>query len=328
MLPMDEKRHSTFLSAVETGIMRFLQAKRILMKAIGNALIFGLFWVLSLLPLSFLQLFGRIIGRLAWWLNTDSRRITEENLLICFPELTDTERSRLAKERLQHLGMTSMEMAYVWLRPVDTVLKKVTSVTGHEHVDTLLAQGKGVILLAPHIGNWEAFGPYLSDHFTITNLYQPPDNPFLDQIIYKARSRSGAQLAPTNTSGVKALLRALKRGEMVGILPDQVPARGSGEFASFYSVPAYTAVLPYNLIQRTGAKAVLGYALRNIDKGGFDIVFEPVPDTFYSEDQLQSLTALNQTVEQAANVAVSQYQWEYKRFKRQPNDERKYYNKH
>ncbi|WP_101758673.1 lysophospholipid acyltransferase family protein [Oceanicoccus sp. KOV_DT_Chl] len=146
-------------------------------------------------------------------------------------------------------------------------------------------------------------------------------------MIYQARSCNGAKLAPTNTSGVKALLRALKNGETVGVLPDQTPITSGGDFAPFFGIPALTGTLSFNLIQRTGAKVVVAYAERVGPGAGFKVVFEAVADDIASADQLVSLTALNNAVEQCARKIPEQYQWEYKRFKKQPAGAKKYYRK-
>lgn len=285
----------------------------------------GLFQLSALLPLRLARGLGNLIGACSWWLNSGARQVTEENLQICFPEMPEPERRQLARDSLRHLGKMGMELGLVWCRDSRVVTRKIIRVSGRECMDAALAQGKGVILLAPHIGNWEVVGLYLAENFTVTNMYQPPDNPALDELIRSARVRSGAGLVPTNTTGVKALLRALKRGEVVGVLPDQVPPPNGGNFAPLFGIPALTQSLGYNLIRRTGARAVMGYAKRI--PGGFEMVFMPVPEAIYSEDEVTSLTALNRAVEATVEDVPAQYQWEYKRFRKQPGGERKYYRK-
>ena len=297
------------------------------MNRITYFLVAGLFWLMSLIPLRLARRIGALIGVLIWRLPTRARPVIEENLRLCFPAMPDEDRQRLAKARMQHLGMMFMELGLVWSADPAKVMQRIAKVSGREHMDAALGQGKGVILLAPHIGNWEVVGLYLADNFATTSMFQPPDNPALDTLIRNARMRSGATLVPTNTSGVKALLRALKRGEVVGVLPDQVPPANSGDFAPFFGIPALTPTMSYNLIQRTGARAVMGYARRIPNSGDFEMVFLPVDEAIYSDDQVTSLTALNRGVEATTNAALEQYQWEYKRFRKQPGGERKYYRK-
>ena len=111
---------------------------------------------------------------------------------------------------------------------------------------------------------------------------------------------------------------------MVGILPDQLPAPEGGDFAPFYGLPALTMTLVHSLIQRTGSLVVCGGAQR-LDDGGFKLFFNEAPTAIYSEDKIESLTALNQAVEQCAAAAPAQYQWEYKRFRKQPDGVKRYY---
>ncbi|WP_101758672.1 lysophospholipid acyltransferase family protein [Oceanicoccus sp. KOV_DT_Chl] len=144
------------------------------MKSLASSFVVFLFKLFSLFSLSSLRLLGRAMGRMAWWLNGDSRRVIEENLALCFPEKSAGEREQLTQSRLQHLGMMAFELAFVWQRPAEQVLAKIIAIEGDELVREPLANGQGVIVLAPHIGNWEVLGFYLADQFTVTNMYQPP----------------------------------------------------------------------------------------------------------------------------------------------------------
>jgi KDO2-lipid IV(A) lauroyltransferase len=124
--------------------------------------------------------------------------------------------------------------------------------------------------------------------------------------------------------GVKALLKALKAGESVAILPDQTPAEGSGEFADFYGQQTYTMTLVHTLIKRTGAKVVSGGAQRT-GSNQFHLQFQPAPEAIYSDDMLTSVAGLNECVKQCIELCPEQYQWEYNRFKLLPNGEKRSY---
>jgi KDO2-lipid IV(A) lauroyltransferase len=223
--------------------------------------------------------------------------------------------------------MTALELGPIWRRPVPALRGVIEAVEGEEDFQQAISKGKGVIILAPHIGAWELFAIYLGDKEPFTALYQPPDNPAMHELINTARSRTGIKVAPTNIKGVKILLQNLKKGEVIGILPDQVPRAEGGEFAPFFGVPALTTTLVSNLVKRTGAQVVVGSALRIARSGKFKIVFRPVPATIASADINVALGVLNKSVEECVEQAPEQYQWEYKRFKKQPGGERKYYQK-
>ena len=285
-------------------------------------LLVAIFKLLAVFPLRLLRLLGCMLGQLLWWANSDTRFVTETNIKLCYPEMPDDERRVLAKQSLQHLAMTALEVAPAWHRAPQHSLKQIVSIEGVELFEQAAEAGRGVILLGPHIGNWEVLGVYLGAHFNITCMFQPPENPALNSMIYNARLASGTQLAPTTVSGVKTLLKTLKKGNVAGVLPDQVPPIGSGEFAPFFGVPAMTMTMVYNLVQRTGAEVIFGMGLR--EESGYRLIFKAPPATIYAQDKAESLLALNQGVEQVVAMAPAQYQWEYKRFKKQPNGEKVY----
>lgn len=268
------------------------------------------------LPLWLNRGLGSGVGWICYMSRNSMYRVTRENLELCFPHLEATERKRLIRASLLETGKMMFETGAVWLRDFRWLKSKILAVHNREILDDALAEGKGVVLLAPHLGNWEVLGLYLSEVPTATFLYQPPDIEALEKIIRDGREKAGATLVPTNRRGVLALLKVMKTGGFTGILPDQVPDAAGGEFAPFYGVPALTMTLVNNLRGRSGARVVAAYAERV--KGGFEIHFAPAATGIDAEDTLTALTALNQTVEACVNTIPAQYQWEYKRFRKQP----------
>ncbi len=153
-----------------------------------------------------------------------------------------------------------------------------------------------------------------SAHF----LYMPPDEPALDRLLLRSRARGGLRMAAAGQAGVGKLIRALKAGELVGILPDQVPADGSGVFAPFFDQPAYTMTLACKLAQRPGIRVFCGYAKRLPTGAGFRAVIRELD--LRRETLDESITAMNQAIEELVRECPEQYQWEYKRFRRQPDN--------
>lgn len=287
-------------------------------------LLVAMFKFVALFPISLLRALGRVIGQILWLIQSDARFVTETNLKLCYPDMPAAEREQLAKESLKHLGMMALEVAPSWHWQPARSLSHITSIEGLALFEQAAKEERGVILLGPHIGNWEMLGIYMGAHFDLTSMFQPPENQALNEMIYNARVVSGSKLVPTNVSGVKALLKTLKKGNLAGVLPDQVPPAESGEFSSFFGQPALTMTMVYNLVQRTGADVVFGMALREDTGSGCRLVFRAAPEGIYSKDQAESLAALNQGVEETVALAPAQYQWEYKRFKKQPNGEKLY----
>ena len=203
-------------------------------------------------------------------------------------------------------------------------LELVTESEGEENFFAATASEHGVILLAPHIGNWEIFGFYLCEKLKSTWLYQPPEFKLMDQFITKTRSRAGIEMAPAHRIGVSKVLAALRRGEVVGILPDQIPPAEGGRFIPFFGEPALTMTLPSKLIQKTKAKVFCGFAQRLPNARGYKIIVEEAISDIYSEDLDESVMALNRTIEKTIMKSVEQYSWEYKRFRRRPDGSRFY----
>lgn len=298
-----------------TRSKRRAQAEATSFDAKGQLLVF-LLRAVALLPLPVLRLKGACLGWLLWRFNAGPAKVSRENLSYAYPNMSEAERESLVKRSLQESGKTGFEMAAVWARGEHWLNKVITEQINPELLTEGQPEGKGVIILSPHVGNWEVLSGYLGGACEdITVMYQPAQLPALDKLIRNARLRN-IKVAPADRSGVMMLMKALRNGEAVGLLPDQVPTEGAGEFADFYTKPALTMTLIRQLQKKTNANIVMVYALRV--NGGFNIICaKPHPD-IYSEDPAISLRGLNVSVEQTIDPNPEQYQWQYKRYRRQP----------
>ncbi len=273
--------------------------------------------VSSWLPLSVARALGRFAVHLYWPLGGRSRKVTQRNIELAFPELSAAEQRRLAKRSLLATGELVGEMGHVWLRSFDYVQTLYRGVRGAELVTDALAAGRGVICLGPHLGNWEMVGLHIPSLGPSVALFEPPNIAGLGPIMQRARERSGCTLVPTDARGLAKLLKSVKRGQISGILPDQSPDDlASGENSPFMGIDCFTPTLACNMLRRTGALAVFTFAERV--PGGFVVHYLPAEDAIYSEDNAESLAAMNRGVEMCVRMAVEQYQWEYKRFRVRP----------
>lgn len=270
---------------------------------------------LSRWPLPRLWRFASTLGPLVHRFSKRERKVTDINLRVVYPELSEHQRTALAKQSLRHSTATMMELGYAWMAEPARIEAGIVEVHGRDKLDSARAEGRGVIVLAPHFGNWEVLNFWLSSHFPFTAMYEPPKIADLEPIIRHGRERMGAQLVPTNARGVAALLKALKRSEAIGILPDQEPDWGSGVFAPFYGRNAYTATLLPKLVARTQARVVTGVALR-LPGRGFAIHFLDADERVYSAEEAQSAIGVNASVEASIALDPAQYQWEYKRYRK------------
>ena len=243
------------------------------------------------------------------------RRVTRDNLARAYPMLDHEQRARLVCISLRHSIVTALELGFAWQGKASAVYASIKKIEGLSLLEEAQALKKGVIVLAPHFGNWEVLNFWLSSHMPFTAMYEPPRLQRLDAVIRAGRERKGAHLVPTTARGVSALLKALKRGEAVGILPDQVPDDTGGVIAPFYGYPAYTATLLPKLVSRTGALVIVSVARRLPRGEGYTLHFMRADERVYADDDATAAHGVNASVEQIIALDPAQYQWEYKRYK-------------
>lgn len=279
-------------------------------------------------PLPRLHLWGRWLGHVVYRLNGRSVHITRTNIALCYPDLSKAEQEDSIKASITQTATMALELGWSWMIPFEELIASTCQVHGQEHLEAAKAEGNGVIILGPHLGNWEVFGLFLSHHYEMTAMYAVPKMEVLDKVITDGRSRSGMLMVPANMKGVAKLLRQLQKGELVGNLPDQEPDDISGGvFAPFMGIDAFSPKLVTRLIGKTGARIVAGFARRLPDGKGFDIHFIPADEAVYDTDDQTAVAGINRIVETLVEIAPDQYQWEYKRFKRRPEGQPKLYKK-
>ena len=272
--------------------------------------------MIGLLPRRLLQVLGRLFGLWLFYGWSKSRRITEINLARCFPNNAAATNDRLTRESLIATCQTALETPAVWCKDGKRLLTWIDNQFGKEYLETALANDKGVLLLVPHIGNWELYNALYSETVgQFTALFKPPKLQAMARIIERVRMRYGNQMVPTTPRGLARLFKTLKEGGTVVVLPDQVPQ--TGFFVPFFDQPAFTDRLAHRLALKSGATPILVALTRN-DRGRFDVHYRPVPG-LSQHDEVLALTGLNAAVEDLVRQYPTQYQWEYKRFKKQPN---------
>lgn len=287
-----------------------------------EALIRRLLMLLSRLPLGILHAIGVFVGWCVILFPNRQRRNALINISLCMPHLAAEEKIRLRNRCLREFGKTYLEIAHLWLRPVEGVVGLIREVRGGELLRR--ADGRGLIVLSPHLGAWELAGLYLAEQGPTAIFYKPQK--YMDDLIVAARRRSGATLAPITARGIRSLVSALARGEYAGILPDQEPRAEKGAaFAPLFGVPAWTMVLVNKLARKSGARVIFMFAERLPRGQGFRIHCLPAPAGIDAEDDAVAAAALNRGVEQCVEVCPEQYLWPYRRFRRRPDDGPKVY---
>lgn len=275
------------------------------------------FVILGVLPLALMHALGFIVGWLVWRLPLKAKRMTLHHLALCLPALDAAQRNCLARSSLIQSAYSIFELPAIWYGPRWRLRRWLRQPQARAQLRALQAEDKGVILLCPHLGAWELAGMFCADNGAMTSLYKPQKG-VLDALILEGRERLGAKLVPTAGSGVKALLQALARHEMIGILPDHDPPEGSGVFAPLFGIPAHTTALVNKLAARTGAPVWFCLAERLPWARGFRIHLKPMPVPVAIADAEAGAAALNQSIEQVIREYPEQYWWSYKRFRRLP----------
>lgn len=283
----------------------------------GERLVILVFRLLALLPLPLSHAIGKLLGLLFFLLPNAHRAISARNIGLCFPQLSPWQRLNLLRRSLEETGKTIMEVPLIWCGSAQRVMGLVKRKSGEEAVREAMGSGQGMIAVSPHIGCWEMSGLYLSNHYDITSMYRPPRYDSLAALMRNGRERLGAHLVPTDASGIKLLMQALKQGKMIGVLPDQDPRDTGGVFAPFFGIPANTMTLLPKFAQKSGAAVIYAFAERLSWGRGFHLHFIPAPGVNERDMEL-SATAVNAAVEACIHIAPAQYQWSYKRFRTRP----------
>jgi KDO2-lipid IV(A) lauroyltransferase len=250
---------------------------------------------------------GVAFGWLAYLGFSKHKRILRKNIAL-YNHTKD--KKILLNQNIAETGKAFLETFPLWLRNHASVLALVKSCTGWQYVETALVAGKGIIFLTPHLGCFEITSLYYGAQHPMAVLYRPPRQRWLLPLIEAGRQRGKITLAPANSAGVKQLLQALKRGEAIGILPDQAPFEGEGEWAPFFGRPAYTMTLVSKLAQKTGAQVLMAFGERLPSGKGYHIHIQPI-----DAGGINTPAMLNAEIERTIQQCPAQYLWSYDRYK-------------
>ncbi len=266
------------------------------------------FRFLSHWPLWALHAVGHAVGWLAWLLSGVYRRRFMDNARQAGLGLAQVWPA------IGHAGAMSTELPRLWLgRPAPVQW------TGDEAVAQAYASGQGVLFLTPHLGCFEITAQALASRFSaqhgpLTVLYRPARQAALAQVMENARNRPGLEAVPTTLAGVRQMIKALRSGRAVGLLPDQVPPEGMGQWAPFFGKPAYTMTLAARLALQTGACVVLIWGERLSWGRGYRLHAKALGHAL-SPDLEVAVVQINQAMEQLVLDCPGQYLWGYARYK-------------
>lgn len=265
--------------------------------------------------------FAKFLGKIIWKTSKKNKHITLTNVSKCYPDLSNTDQRQLAKDSINAALMNMTELGMLWDKKTN-IHDYIDKIHGADLFGEALSQGQGLLLAAPHVGNWEALNLVLAEYDKFAFLYKPPTDVKVEKLLVKYRGKSKALQIEANLKGVRKIMNHLKNKGFIAILPDQRPKGGQGVFAPFYSIPTYTMSLFSRLAIKTKVPVFFAYALRT--EKGFEVFFEKSGDDIYS-DLERSVAYMNSKIQQIVDKAPEQYQWTYKRFSIQPEGESTFY---
>lgn len=248
------------------------------------------------------------MGWIAWLSSRGNRALLADNLRASGVVTNEKEYRHILRRNIGESGKALLETLAIWQKPLGSVLAWIRHCDGWEHVEYALAQGKGIIFLTPHLGCYEITSLYYAIRQPITILYRPPKQKWLLPLIEAGRARGQASLAPATGQGVRELLLALRRGEAIGILPDQIPYKGEGEWADYFGRPAYTMTLASRLAEKTGAAVIMAFGERLPFGRGYRLRLTPL-----APGAINTPAGLNAAIETQVRQCPEQYLWNYHR---------------
>ena len=279
--------------------------------------------VTSLLSLKTAHKWAHAVSKLIWRTSEKQRRITTKNIQMCFPHISNDEQIQLAQSSLSETIKSMFELGIIWKKYKGNIEPLIQNIHGLDVFEQALAKNQGMLMAAPHFGNWEVLNFWLSKYPGFAFLYKPPSEPKIETLLLKYRGASGAQQITANAKGVRQVFKVLKDKKILAILPDQQPKNGQGLFAPFMGQPAYTMTLFSKIAAKTRVPVVFAVAERLNNGAGFDLHFKTTPNGIYADVQ-SSVETINQVIGSIAEINPSQYQWTYRRFSIQEDGSRPY----
>lgn len=274
--------------------------------------------LIAALPLPVIHRLGAWLGWLLHVCVPSAKHLQQENLKQSGLYLNKAELKRAIHTNISEIGKSILETLAIWQWPQDKVLAYVKSCDNWHLVKDALAAGKGLIFLTPHLGCFEITSIYYASKHPITVLFRPPKQSWLAPLIDAGRIKGEVKLAPANVQGVRSLMQALKNNEAIGMLPDQIPAAGEGEWAPFFGKAAYTMSLASKLAEKTGASVIMAFGERLADGKGFVIHL-----TKLENHAIATPALLNAAIEAQITQCPCQYHWSYNRYKVSRKSKRK-----
>jgi Kdo2-lipid IVA lauroyltransferase/acyltransferase len=273
-----------------------------------------LFRLLAKLSLKTHHAIGSLLGLCAYLFSHSFSQLTYDNLQQSGLGPNEKSFRELLSANIRETGKGLTELIVAWFRSENEVAKLVVEFDGWQHVEAAQKLGKGIIFITPHLGGYDIAGRWLDSKIPTKFLYRAPKMAWVQKLMDAGRDRGEEKMVPADMSGVRTLMKTLKHGGSISILPDQVPGNGEGVWADFFGKPAYTMTLVTRLQNATQAPVIYYFAERLADGRGYKVWLQPACENF-SDDRNIAARQLNRELENLIRLAPTQYLWSYNRYK-------------
>ena len=274
-----------------------------------------LFYLITFIPIDFIRSATNLYTRLSLHKTSSVYKLTVCNIKICFPDLSDAEKTLLAKESFIETFVSGYETLQSWARPIHISGKKIFRIENN-YLISQNATKKGLAIIAIHNRSVDMLLKWINSKTNTTTLYKKVKIKYLDKFVRKQREENNNEVYETNINGVRKIFKAFIDNKVVCLAADQVPKRGMGEYIKFFNTDAYTTTLAASMVHKTKKPAVF-ICMNSFENNRLGITIYPSNESIYNDSEYK--LSINQSIEELIKINPKDYSWEYKRFKRPPS---------
>ena len=274
-----------------------------------------LFYLITLIPIDFIRSAINLYTKLSLHKTSSVYKLTVCNIKICFPDLSDAEKTLLAKESFIETFVSGYETLQSWARPIHISGKKIFRIENN-YLISQNANKKGLAIIAIHNRSVDMLLKWINSKTNTTTLYKKVKIKYLDKFVRKQREENNNEVYETNINGVRKIFKAFIDNKVVCLAADQVPKRGMGEYIKFFNTDAYTTTLAASMVHKTKKPAVF-ICMNSFKNNRLGITINPCNENIYNDSEYK--LSINQSIEDLIKINPKDYSWEYKRFKRPPS---------
>ena len=274
-----------------------------------------LFYLITLIPIDFIRSAINLYTKLNLYKSSSVYKLTMCNIKICFPDLSDVEKTLLAKESFIETFVSGYETLQSWARPIHISGKKIFRIENN-YLISQNANKKGLAIIAIHNRSVDMLLKWINSKTNTTTLYKKVKIKFLDKFVRKQREENNNEVYETNINGVRKIFKAFIDNKVVCLAADQVPKRGMGEYIKFFNTDAYTTTLAASMVYKTKKPAVF-ICMNSFENNRLGITIYPSNESIYNDSEYK--LSINQSIEDLIKINPKDYSWEYKRFRRSPS---------